>query len=527
MFFQNLTKKYYIKRLGEIVGQKYVCQFLGNSLHKNAIFPLYLFSGMRGTGKTTTARIFSLINICEKFKNEGINVLKDVPCYECENCSYFLDGVHPDIIEIDAASNSGVENIRNLIENTSLLPVYAKKKFYIIDEVHMLSKAAFNACLKIMEDPPENVHFILATTEIYKVIDTIRSRSIILNFFPIDEEVLGKYLFDISKKESINISIENCKIIAKCSDCSVRDSLNNLERIAMISTEITDYIIKDTFFITEKFFIEGLLDSLLNKDEKKYNEFRSVFNKNDINRKYFFEGFVSFLQSKIEKLFSCKNKNFYDELSILKFFFENENLFLTSIKPEIVFDLYFYSNYKFDLEKIEKKNLGIDEKQNKNIYYKDEEKNCSKKEDNCLIENFLHEIKSIEKPIVAIFNKSKLYFDEEKKIVFCVMKKTFSFYRDFLREKEGFWLNILKKVFGQECALEIIFDEDEKVVHRNLSEEIKASEDTKIENAKKSNYYKNKGLSVNANFLPEIAVELNEFFPGKTSLVRKIYSEKK
>ena len=171
----HLTKKYRSKFLSEIIGQPFISQFLLNSLYKNFIYPLYLFSGMRGTGKTSTARIFSISMLCQKYEEKKI---ENLPCYQCQSCIAFLDNRHPDIIELDAASNNGVETIRSLIENVSIYPVFGKRKFYIIDEVHMLSKAAFNACLKIMEEPPEHVCFILATTEFQKVLETIRSRSI-------------------------------------------------------------------------------------------------------------------------------------------------------------------------------------------------------------------------------------------------------------------------------------------------------------------------------------------------------------
>ena len=249
----SLLQKYHINTLEEIVGQINNISFLKNSLFKNIFYPLYLFSGMRGSGKTTCARLFSLSLLCDRLLDFQKNPHQAIlPCYNCYSCILYKKNQHPDIIELDAASHNGIDTIRSVIDNAYMLPVVCKKKIYIIDEVHMLSKAAFNACLKIMEEPPENVHFILATTEIHKVIDTIKSRSIILHFKPIPYSLLFDYLKKIINKENIIAEDKVINNIVELSEGSVRDALNILNRLAMIDEIITQEIVINEYGIIEK-----------------------------------------------------------------------------------------------------------------------------------------------------------------------------------------------------------------------------------------------------------------------------------
>ena len=175
MSYLALYRKYRPRTFDEVYGQQAIVQTLRNQVITNRIAHAYLFSGPRGTGKTSIAKIFSMAINCQ-------NPVNGSPCLQCESCKRTLDGLNIDITEIDAASNNGVDNIRDLIEESKYVPQYGKRKVYIIDEVHMLSQSAFNALLKTLEEPPKTVTFILATTEEYKVPRTIYSRCQRYNF---------------------------------------------------------------------------------------------------------------------------------------------------------------------------------------------------------------------------------------------------------------------------------------------------------------------------------------------------------
>lgn len=173
----NLARKWRSKDFGSIIGQDLSVRMLKNTLYLGNFFPVYLFSGQRGCGKTTTARVFATAVNCDVLSDfQGEPKSHTIPCGLCPSCLEMRAGKHPDFIEIDAASHTGVDNVRQIIEASSLLPLMGKKKIYLIDEAHMLSKAAFNAFLKILEDPPGSVIFILATTDPQKIIETVRSR---------------------------------------------------------------------------------------------------------------------------------------------------------------------------------------------------------------------------------------------------------------------------------------------------------------------------------------------------------------
>src|SRR5581483_3734180 len=214
--FLNLSRKWRSQNFNQIIGQELAVRILKNSLYRGHYFPVYLFAGQRGCGKTSAARVFAAALNCEQlsnFQKDPKNI--SVPCLSCVSCKAMLDGKHPDFIEIDAASHTGVDHMRHIIESSSLLPIMGKKRIYLIDEAHMLSKAAFNAALKILEEPPASALFILATTNHHKIIDTVRSRCFQLFFTPIEHKALKKHLHDICAKEAIACDQEGLDIIIR------------------------------------------------------------------------------------------------------------------------------------------------------------------------------------------------------------------------------------------------------------------------------------------------------------------------
>lgn len=225
-----LYRKYRPQRLEEIVGQEHIKRALTNAIAMDKISHAYLFTGPRGTGKTSTARIFAKSLNCK----EGPTIN---PCGKCENCIDITNSVPMDVIEIDAASNRKVEDAQNILEKVMYAPVNSRYKIYIIDEVHMLSNTAFNALLKTLEEPPKNVIFILATTEVHKVLDTIKSRCQRFDFRRITTDDIVKHLRYISDSEKINITDDALFTIAKNSAGGMRDSIALLDQLSILDGE--------------------------------------------------------------------------------------------------------------------------------------------------------------------------------------------------------------------------------------------------------------------------------------------------
>ena len=227
-----LALKYRPLNFQDLICQEYLVETIQKSIQQNKIPNAYIFTGIRGVGKTTTARIVAKMLNCTVFdKNNNPDLIN------CEQAKAITEDRHPDVIEIDAASNTSVENAREIIENVKYNPVLGKYKVYIVDEVHMLSKSAFNALLKTLEEPPPHSKFIFATTEISKVPITILSRCQRFDLRRVEKQTLSDFLKSIAKKEDIKISNEELKLIIKASDGSVRDSLSILDQANIFKSQ--------------------------------------------------------------------------------------------------------------------------------------------------------------------------------------------------------------------------------------------------------------------------------------------------
>ena len=266
MAYKVLYRKYRPDSFENLYGQEAIKKLLSESIVLNKVSHAYLFHGPRGTGKTSTAKIFAKAINCE-------NNIDGNPCNKCNSCINFSES--PDIIEIDAASNNGVDEIRNLRDSAKILPTFSKYKIYIIDEVHMLSGSAWNAFLKTLEEPPSHVIFILATTELQKIPLTILSRCQRFSFKKLTPDIIVSNILRISKLENIEITDSAANLIAELADGAMRDALSMLDQLSKENVLIDDKLIGDTFGFVGSKDVEKIFELL---NDASYDDVNAIFN---------------------------------------------------------------------------------------------------------------------------------------------------------------------------------------------------------------------------------------------------------
>ncbi len=268
--YQALYRKWRPQTFDEVVGQQHITETLKSQVRNDRLSHAYLFIGTRGTGKTTCARILARAVNCEHPVNGN-------PCGHCASCRGILDGSILDVVELDAASNNGVDNVRALRDEAVFSPSVVKKRVYIIDEVHMLSMPAFNALLKILEEPPAHLMFILATTELQKVPATILSRCQRHNFRRLESETIARYLLQIAEREQLELEDEAASLIARLADGGVRDALSLLDQCS-VHGHIDQEAVYSTVGLAGKRRIAELLDAVLrHKTEKALTLFSELW----------------------------------------------------------------------------------------------------------------------------------------------------------------------------------------------------------------------------------------------------------
>ncbi len=234
MSFLNIS--YRPSSLSQVIGQEAIVKALARSLLEDISPSAFLFYGIRGVGKTTLARILAYSFAC-------LSPVNGEACSSCPSCQAFKNGSHLDITELDAASRTGVDDIREIINACQYTPVIGRSKVFIIDEIHMLSKSAFNALLKTLEEPPTHVKFIFATTEVNKVPDTILSRCLIFQLRPISLETLSNHLITVAEKDNIKLTKDASDLIADEAGGSVRDALSLLKQASLLSEKVTTEVV--------------------------------------------------------------------------------------------------------------------------------------------------------------------------------------------------------------------------------------------------------------------------------------------
>ena len=264
-----LALKYRPQKFQDLIGQEIMSQTITNAIKLGKTPNAYLLTGIRGVGKTTTARLIAKALNCTKNFSEGENCKTDENCH----CKEIVESNHMDVLEMDAASKTGIDDIRELIENSKYSPTSAKFKIFIIDEVHMLSKQAFNGLLKTLEEPPPSLKFILATTEVRKIPVTILSRCQRFDLKRVNVEILCEHLKKIAQNENGKITDDAIKLIARSSEGSVRDSISLLDRalVSQIANEksISEQDVREMLGLADKSKVISLFKEILNGDESK------------------------------------------------------------------------------------------------------------------------------------------------------------------------------------------------------------------------------------------------------------------
>lgn len=355
MNYKVLYRKYRPDNFDTLIGQKHIVEILKNSIKENKISHAYLFSGPRGTGKTSTARILAKLINCLNNKN-------GIACGECSACLSF--NTNPDIIEIDAASNNGVEEIRELINNVKIMPTNLKKKVYIIDEVHMLSQSAFNALLLTLEEPPEHVIFILATTNLESVPITIVSRCQRFEFKRITDEDIIERLKFVCDSENISYEEDALKEIADASDGGLRDALSILDQLSKKEEVITSTMVSDEIGSISNKKLEELINFVDKNDVASIEEVFSNLESTNVNYKVFVKKIVYLLSKLGAKLLDNPDgyRLSFDDCKILVMELNDILMKINlSVSPYLLIKMIFLGavnrkNFNFKIEKNVQKN---------------------------------------------------------------------------------------------------------------------------------------------------------------------------
>ena len=473
--YQALYRKYRPNNFNEVVGQKIVVKTLENAIENNKISHAYIFAGPRGTGKTSIAKIFAKTINC-------LNLKKNIPCENCTNCINFNNKKNIDVIEIDAASNNGVDEIRNLKNSVNLVPNNSKYKIYIIDEVHMLSSSAFNALLKTLEEPPEFVIFILATTELYKVPETIISRCQNFEFNRVATKEINERLRKISDLENIHISNEAINLISKLSNGGMRDSISLLDQLSSYKNEKIE--VEDVFDVcglisNEQMF--ELLNTLINNNLKETIIKIEKYNNEGKNLSILFENMLDLIKNIL--IYDNASDYFEDKELIKKLEFYSKNL-----KEEKLYDIIKLINETLLNMKYENNKLLLSElllikidkllNEKSNILKQKNEPEKIVKTEEKKIEENNEEIRNelIEKLKKIRINNTLAQFNKRD---FQNFKKEFSIIKNYINdEQNGEYVSLLLdaeiKAKGKEYIIFVYNDNDMSILFNKMLSRIES-----------------------------------------------------
>lgn len=476
----NLARKWRSQTFDTIIGQQLPVRMLKNSLYVQHFFPVYLFAGVRGCGKTSTARIFAAAINCQALEHFIQNPKEQsIPCLLCTSCNAMKEGKHPDFIEIDAASHTGVDNVRAIIEAASLLPLLGRKKIYLIDEAHMLSKAAFNALLKILEEPPPSALFMLATTETYKILETVRSRCFQLFFTPVPKPELVEYLIKICKQESILYEPAGIEYIAKSSEGSVRDALNLIERVRFAASKITVQAVLSVLGHVDDQEILVFLEHLIFADQQAVVGYLDRIKTGSFSYTVLWTKLVELVRALIwikHGVTSQSNTLYTEQLTViadrcslqtliafLDTLYNYEQLFLKTTVPDTLLELVVFKLARIAEEKGENSNLPTTKKvalSTTGVPLPVEKKPEASKNDSRWGQ-FIATVDNLKDPLLSsIFKQARFNQVDATGTVEITFAQQLQFFSDWLTTTQNLWQPLLQAQFGDNSQLKYKFIDD-------------------------------------------------------------------
>lgn len=482
----NLARKWRSRNFDQIVGQDLSVRMLKNSLYLNQFFPVYLFAGQRGSGKTSMARIFASAINCSSLNDFQKNPkTTPLPCLTCTSCTAMLQGNHADFFEIDAASHTGVDTIRQIIDASFMLPVMGSKKIYLIDEAHMLSKASFNALLKVLEEPPTSVVFMLATTDSHKIIDTVRSRCFQLFFKPIASDALINHLVAVCQAENIVFESEALSLIVRESEGSARDAINILEQVRFSNPTVTKESVLAVFgHMSDEQLVE-LFKAIFSQSPAQLLKTLAKLNVENYATEFVWEQLIALTRAAIWLKHGVAVEQFKEQESILKkllpmWSWAQLNHLLDQLytqEPLLLKTTSKYALLEMILLQISQKNRGNNENSNSastspqaaveaadDIVIDGEDEDGADQEDDEEHEDdqeiedtdaqrwqqFITTIESVNDPLlVSIFKQGQFkQFSPDTGIVDVEFSREFPFFTDWLNDTQKIWQPLLKQFFA-------------------------------------------------------------------------------
>ncbi len=428
MDYKVLYRKYRPDNFSSIIGQDYMVSILKNAIKNDKISHAYIFSGPRGTGKTSTAKVFAKAINC-------LNPTDDGPCNNCESCIHFKENA--DIIEIDAASNNGVDEIREIINNIKLAPAYSKYKVYIIDEVHMLSTSAFNALLLTLEEPPKHVVFILATTNIEAVPITILSRCQRFDFHKISINDIMKRLNFVIENEKIDIDSDALEEMAYISDGGMRDALSILDQLSSTSEKITINDVIEHFGSVSKKQVDDLYNLILENNVDNFDNIMKKFKECAIDYKVLIKKLLEKIE--LEALKSKKERDYqgltYQDLKEMAFELADiSNYINVSIDPYLLIEITLLKYFNKETNFTSRTNQNISREIN------EQENEIKETPKNVVNKNKEDTTKIISQEIISAKNSYEELIKIRVNNCFVNAKK------EYLQKVKDMWQNLLKKI---------------------------------------------------------------------------------
>lgn len=495
----NLARKWRSKNFDQIVGQDLPVKMLKNSLYLNHYFPVYLFAGQKGCGKTSTARVFAAAVNCDQlthFQKDPKNAL--LPCLSCDSCIALMAGKHPDFIEIDAASNTGVDNVRQIIDSSALLPLMGRKKIYLIDEAHMLSKAAFNAFLKLMEEPPSSVIFILATTDTQKIIETVRSRCFQLFFRPVEEAALLNHLANVCSTENIASDTDALSLIIKETGGSIRDALNLLEQVRFSDTRVSKEAVYHVLGHLDDMRLLTLFEIILYKTPAEFLKFSEEQKLEKFSAEFLWQRITELLRACIwikngvvprtfseytsQLQFLTRGKSLKHMSMLLELFYSNEALFRKTTAQYAFLEVILLricqkneSNSNSNIPAMAALSGATDSNELESFEDSDEEDDEEESEDTTVYDDeesalwmqLTTKIELLQDPLLeSIFKQGSLIsYDAQAGILKSEFPKELIFFNDVIESTKPQWQPLFEQVLGKIVELHMQFTKVANVVN--------------------------------------------------------------